>query len=88
MKIILTLKVQQGPDTFNKQEVCGVTHAAQRHRERDSRVAVGFLVVAFVVLHVQGHLANLAVETSFVPVLEATHTHTFVLSAYHVGSVL
>ena len=42
-------------------------------REQDSRVAVGFLVVALVVLHVQGHLTNLAVETSFMPVLEKTH---------------
>lgn len=38
--------------------------------QQDSRVAVGFLIVAFVVLHVQGHLAHLAVETSFVPVLQ------------------
>lgn len=51
-----------------------------RNRDEDSRVAVGLLVIAFVVLHVQGHLANLAVETSFMPVLEIhtqdTHTHT------------
>lgn len=43
---------------------------------QNSRVAVGLLVVAFVVLHVQGHLAHLAVETPFVPVLQGTHTHT------------
>ena len=42
--------------------------------DEDSRVAVGFLVVAFVVLHVQRHLTNLAAETSFMPVLETTHT--------------
>lgn len=42
-------------------------------REQDSRVAVGLLVVALVVLHVQGHLTDLAVETSFMPVLEKTH---------------
>ena len=48
----------------------------KRGRGLDSRVAVRFLVVAFVVLHVQGHLADLAVETPFVPVLEKTHTHT------------
>ncbi len=56
-------------------------YAALRQRGQDSRVAVRFLVVAFVVLHVQGHLTNLAVETSFMPVLEThthrhTHTHT------------
>lgn len=45
---------------------------------RDSRVAVGFLIIAFVVLHVQRHLANFAVETSFVPVLK---THRFTLES-------
>lgn len=50
-----------------------------REREtRDSRVAVGFLIIAFVVLHVQRHLANFAVETSFVPVLK---THRFTLES-------
>lgn len=40
---------------------------------RDSRAAVGLLLVAFVVLHVQGHLTDLTVETSFMPVLEKKH---------------
>ena len=35
----------------------------------DSRVAVGLLLVALVVLHVEGHLAGLAVEACFMPVL-------------------
>ena len=34
-----------------------------------SRVAVGLLLVALVVLHVQGHLAGLAVEACFMPEL-------------------
>lgn len=49
---------------------------SEREREQDSRVAVGLLVVAFVVLHVQGHLTDLAVEASFMPVLEKTCTQT------------
>lgn len=77
MKII-TLKPQQSTNRTDKQKVCGVIHTEQRECDRDSRIAVGFLVVAFVVLHVQGHLANLAVETSFVPVLEMTHTHIYI----------
>ena len=35
----------------------------------DSRVAVGLLLVALVVLHVEGHLAGLTVEACFMPVL-------------------
>lgn len=31
--------------------------------------AVGFLVKAFVVLHIQSHFADLTAETSFVPIL-------------------
>lgn len=77
MKIV-TCKLQQSLDRINKQYVCGVVQTAQREGDQDSRVAVGFLVVAFVVLHVQGHLANLTVETSFVPVLEMTHTYTYI----------
>ncbi len=58
----------------------------ERKRERsNSRVAVGFLVVAFVVLHVQGHLTDLAVETSFMPVLQTTHTHTHTESHINIG---
>lgn len=36
---------------------------------RDSRVAVGLLLIALVVLHVQGHLAGLAVKACFMPEL-------------------
>lgn len=54
---------------------CNVETGGDQH----SRVAVGLLVVTFVVLHVEGHLTNLAVETSFMPVLKTTHTHTSML---------
>lgn len=37
--------------------------------QQDSRVAVGRLLVALVVLHVECHLAGLAVEACFMPVL-------------------
>lgn len=36
----------------------------------DLHIAVGYLVVAFVVFHIQGHVANLALETCFVPKLK------------------
>ena len=39
--------------------------------EADSRIAVGLLLVALVVLHVEGHLAGLAVEACFMPELGA-----------------
>jgi len=44
-----------------------------------SRVTVGLLVVAFVVLHVERHLTHFTVETAFVPVLHTTNTHTHTL---------
>lgn len=34
-----------------------------------SRIAVGLLLIALVVLHVERHLADLAVETCFMPEL-------------------
>ena len=39
--------------------------------EADSRVAVGLLLIALVVLQVEGHLAGLAVEACFMPELGA-----------------
>lgn len=36
----------------------------------DLHIAVGYLVVAFVVFHIQGHVANLALETCIVPKLK------------------
>lgn len=50
----------------------GDSHIAvggRRGKGRDSRVAVGGLLVALVVLHVECHLAGLAVEACFVPEL-------------------
>jgi hypothetical protein len=35
----------------------------------DSRIAVGLLLIALVVLHVQCHLAGLAMEACFMPEL-------------------
>lgn len=32
-------------------------------------IAIGLLFIAFVVVHVESHLADLAVETSFMPIL-------------------
>lgn len=40
------------------------------------RIAVRFLLVSFVVVHVQGHFAHLAVEASFVPVLKKKKKNT------------
>lgn len=34
-----------------------------------SRVAIGLLFIAFVVVHVESHLADLAMEASFMPML-------------------
>lgn len=36
----------------------------------DLHIAVGYLVVAFVVFHIQGHVANITLETCFVPKLK------------------
>lgn len=47
-------------------------------QEQDSRIAVGLFLVALVVLHVQCHLAGLAMEACFMPELgmetEGGHT--------------
>lgn len=53
-----------------------------------SRIAVRFLVVAFVVLHIQGHLTNLAVETSFMPVLETTQRESHISVLYSMSPYL
>lgn len=37
--------------------------------EEQECVAIGLLLVAFVVVHVESHLANLTVEASFMPIL-------------------
>lgn len=49
----------------------------RRRRRENSRIAVGGLLVALVVLHVECHLAGLAVEACFVPELgtEAEDSH-------------
>jgi hypothetical protein len=47
------------------------THAGPRLVPywQDLRIAIGLLFIAFVVVHVESHLADLAVETSFMPIL-------------------
>ena len=52
-----------------------LVHQSVCHQEhRYSRIAVGLLVVTFVVFHVECHAALPALEAGFVPYLSQTHT--------------
>lgn len=54
------------------QEICSINLRLHNLQSTtiDLHIAVGYLVVAFVVFHIQGHVANLALETCFVPKLK------------------
>lgn len=61
-------------ECFSGTERAGARHRPEDRRKssggrQDSRVAVGRLLVALVVLHVECHLAGLAVEACFMPEL-------------------
>lgn len=64
--------------TTNNVSTAGeVQEESQSVKEQHSRIAVWLLVVAFVVLHVQGHFTDFTVEASFMPVLQNIHTKFF-----------
>lgn len=44
------------------------------------RIAIGFLFIAFVVVHVESHLADLAMEASFMPILRREEKHKQILN--------
>lgn len=54
------------------QEICSINLRLHNLQSMtiDLHIAVGYLVVAFVVFHIQGHVANIALETCFVPKLK------------------
>lgn len=54
------------------QEICSINLRLHNLQSTtiDLHIAVGYLVVTFVVFHIQGHVANIALETCFVPKLK------------------